>query len=278
MLHVINPLKYQIDLAIIMSHPMIIAFMILAAVLISASIHDIRTREVPDIHWIMLCAAGIVTMMITLPGGHITVERMMICAGSVMIAADILHDREWPPHLDAFFYLALAVMFIMPLMTAADDPMVMYSMAISVCYILFLTLFFTGTIKGGADVKCLISMSLMFPVYPALLNFSMVATSPLVSAVISFPVAVLFHAAVLSLLLTIPMAVRNIIRGDTGSPRMFTGYRMSAEDAAGAHVWPIDAAPDSDGKVWVTPKIPFIVPITVAVFFVTFVGNVMFLV
>jgi prepilin signal peptidase PulO-like enzyme (type II secretory pathway) len=53
---------------------------------------------------------------------------------------------------------------------------------------------------------------------------------------------------------------------------------MNADDVSSAHVWPTGDTPDSDGRIWVTPKIPFIVPITAAALFVTFIGNIMFLI
>jgi preflagellin peptidase FlaK len=216
-------------------------------------------------------------MLASMLHDHLTAERMMICIGSVMIALDILHDRKWPSYFNVIFYLALVSMFAVPLIYASDDPMIVSAMAIPVCYILFLALFFTGTIKGGADVKCLISMSVLFPVYPAMfISATNIPMSPM-SVIMSFPVAVLFHAAVLSVLIVIPMAARNIIRGDTEFPRMFTGYRMNADDVSSAHVWPMEDIPDRrDGRIWVTPKIPFIVPMTVAVMFIAFTGGVMF--
>jgi preflagellin peptidase FlaK len=150
-------------------------------------------------------------------------------------------------------------------------------MTIPVCYVLFVILFLTGTIKGGADVKCLMSIAIMFPVYP-LFGDPLIAVPLMISKIISFPIAVLFHAAVLSMLLVIPMAARNIMRGDTKFPKLFTGYRMDATKAQNSHVWTMDENEVADdGRIWVTPKIPFIVPITAAAIFLVFAGNVLFL-
>jgi prepilin signal peptidase PulO-like enzyme (type II secretory pathway) len=53
---------------------------------------------------------------------------------------------------------------------------------------------------------------------------------------------------------------------------------MDASRVSDSHVWPMrDEVAADDGKIWVTPKIPFIVPITFAVFFVALFGNVLFL-
>ncbi|MDR0198163.1 MAG: hypothetical protein LBI08_00265 [Methanomassiliicoccaceae archaeon] len=254
--------------------PGMICFVVAAAALVSASVHDVRTREVPDIHWAVIGVTGMALMIIGISDG-VTAERLMICAGSAMILCDILCEREWPPHMNAIFYATAAMMFAIPLMTSFDDPFVTCSAAIPVCYVIFLALFFGGVIKGGADVKCLISLAIMFPSYPAFGTF--IARSA-VSAVFPFPLAVLLHASVISVLAMIPLIARNIMRGDTRMPNMFVGHRMDADRVGSSHVWPMCENADGDGKIWVTPKIPFIVPITAAVLFVTFVGNIMFLI
>ncbi|MDR0778559.1 MAG: hypothetical protein LBE48_03875 [Methanomassiliicoccaceae archaeon] len=263
-----------------MIDPTVITFIVLLTVLASASVQDLKKREVSDTHWIILCAFSVIMMIITMPDHFFTAERMMICAGSAMIAFDILYDREWSLRLNIIFYAALAAMFVIPMITASDDSFIISSMTIPVCYVLFLLLFLTGAIKGGADVKCMISIAIIFPSYPLLFGHPLIEVpGTMISAVFSFPIAVLFLAAVLSILLMVPIAVRNIIRNDTEFPRMFTGYRMDPKDAANSHVWPMDMGTAADGeKIWVTPKIPFIVPITIAVIFIAFIGNVLFMI
>jgi prepilin signal peptidase PulO-like enzyme (type II secretory pathway) len=76
---------------------------------------------------------------------------------------------------------------------------------------------------------------------------------------------------------------------------MLLGYRIDAGEAEELYVWPMaekkkkgappdtgaDAAPapeNGDGKIWVTPKIPFILPITAAVIITAVIGNVIFLI
>jgi preflagellin peptidase FlaK len=258
---------------------------VLTAVLISASVHDLRSREVPDIHWVAVCATGLLILLSVMSDGPITVQRIMIFIAAAMVVIDILHDRECSLYIDVMFYAALAVMFIIPMATAHDDSFIRYASAIPVCYVLFLTLFFTGVIKGGADVKCLISVSMIFPVYPVICGLPMIGVPPgIISNIISFPLTVLLYASLFSVFAVIPIAIRNVIRGDTELPNMFLGYRMDAADAEKAHVWPMDgvgthrSSDDSGEMIWVTPKVPFIVPITAAVLFAAVAGNVLFLI
>jgi preflagellin peptidase FlaK len=253
----------------------LISIIAVTAVLVSASIQDLRTREVSDIHWLIVGIMGISVIIFT-AGDDVTVGRIMICAGCAMILFDILHDREWRMNAEIAFYAITASMFIVPLIFFRGDAFVTDMMTIPVCYVIFVLLFYSGAIKGGADVKCLITLALLFPVYPMFFGYPLIEPLPMIQNVISFPLAVLFHAALMSVMPMIPLILRNIIRKDTKLPNMLTGYRMSAEDADKAHVWVTSDV--TDGKVWVTPKIPFIIPITVAVLFVAFVGNILFLI
>jgi len=256
------------------------AFAVMTAILISASVHDIRSREVPDIHWVAVCAVGLVMMIIAM-ADNVTAQRVMIFIGSVLIVTDILLDAERPPKSDVIAYAAIAAMFIIPAVTSADDSFVLHSMPIPICYVVFAAMFFTGIIKGGADVKCLISLAVIFPVYPAMYGYPMTeAATDLVAVIISFPLTVLLYASLISVLAAIPIMIRNVRRGDKKVPNMFLGYRMDADAAGKAHVWPMDAdaMPDGEGKIWVTPKIPFIVPITASVIITVVVGNVLFLI
>ncbi|MDR2865853.1 MAG: hypothetical protein LBV13_00385 [Methanomassiliicoccaceae archaeon] len=251
---------------------------VLTAVLISASVHDLRSREVPDVHWMVAGAAGILMMCASMFDGGVTIWRMMIVAGSAMIVADILYDRERSVRIIVMTYALMAAMFIIPLAVSYDDTFVKHSLAVPLCFILFVMMFHTGVIKGGADVKCLITVAVLFPMYPVMYGYPMIdAPSSIISDIISFPIAVLFHAALFSMTAVIPMAIRNIRRGDIQFPRMLSCYRMNAADVKNAHVWPAeDVNGSTDGRIWVTPKIPFIIPITVAVIFVMFIGNILF--
>ena len=252
------------------------------AVLISASFHDIRTREVPDIHWIIMGITGIAMMCAAALDGGLSVQRMMTIAGSVMILFDILYAKDRTLRSALLFYTVMASLFIIPLITASDDDLVITFMTVPICFLLFAAMYHTGTVKGGADVKCLITMAMVFPSYPVLSVFTVTdVPHPVLAVVFSFPVAVLFHAALLSLLAIIPIAAMNIRRGDTSFPRMLYCLKMNAADTENAHVWVSDdnddCDPCGDGRIWVTPKIPFIVPITLAALIVMVFGNLLFL-
>jgi len=259
----------------------LIAFAVLMATLVSASVQDGRSREVSDAHWLVICIIGVAVMLIAV-SEHVTPERIMVCIGAAMIAANILHDREWPAYREILFNAATLIMFIIPAVMAYDDPFVRDSLAIPLSYVIFLVMFFTGAIKGGADAKCLISVAILFPVYPIMFGYPLIGVPGYpVTLIMSFPLAVLLHASLFSISAMLFVIVRNLIRGDTKMPNMLIGYRMDRSDADHSHVWPMTDCHGSDAadeKIWVTPKIPFIIPITAAVIFVTFIGNIIFLI
>ncbi|MCL2607008.1 MAG: hypothetical protein FWD92_00390 [Methanomassiliicoccaceae archaeon] len=254
-------------------------FAIMTASMISASIQDVRSREVSDAHWALICGAGMMIMIIRMFDGNVSMERMMMCAGTAMIIADILYDRKFPLHLDVLFYITIAMMFIIPVAVSSDDVFVKTSALIPVCYIMFAAMFHTGVIKGGADVKCLISAAIVFPVYPEMFVYPIIDTPSVMSLLMPFPVAMLFLASLFSVSAMVFVFVRNIIRGDTEFPNMFLGYTMDSGDTCNAHVWIMDSAHDTDlnERIWVTPKIPFIVPLTAALLFIVLAGNPVFL-
>jgi len=221
----------------------------------------------------------------------LTVQRLMVLVGSCLIVFDILYDKERSQLIDILFYGSIAVLFAVPMATAMSDNFVVITLAIPICYLLFVVLFFSGVLAGGADVKCLISLAIIFPMYPVIYGIPLISVpaASIITSIISFPLAVLLYASLFSVLLMMPLMIMNIRRGDTEFPNMLFGYRVDAKEAEELYVWPMAVKKNKsknsetsnetqdDGKIWVTPKIPFIIPITAAVIFTAVIGNIAFL-
>ena len=110
--------------------------------------------------------------------------------------------------------------------------------------------------------------------------------------------SVFFLAAVLTILMAVPYLIINLVRGDREFPFMLAGYRMDIGRVENAHVWPMEDVSDGEtvhlisgfedpevlnrlrasgkDRVWVTPIIPFLVPITVSFAIIVFLGNPLF--
>ena len=268
---------------------------ITVAVMLSACYFDWRYREVPDIHWWVLGLSGIVLTAVSLTDG-MRLEWTMMLLGSVMILFFILFDIEVSRTVSVLYVIAMAVLFIYPAVTAFDDQTVRCFLVIPVCFVIFYLMFMLGVLRGGADAKCLMVMAMMFQTYPEISPFPLIPDPSFqIQTVFSFPIAVLFHAALFSFAWLFWTVIRKIYRRDDPVEMYsLSWYRMSIEEARRSHVWPKQDAVDGmivnvrgipqDGAldrleaagakdVWVTPIIPFMVPILAAVIFILTVGS-----
>lgn len=152
---------------------------------------------------------------------------------------------------------------------------------------------------GGADAKALIAIAILFPYYPQIDVFNLSLPVFYTSRSIIFGLAVFGNALALNLVLPIGLFVYNMLtvpaRERWSSPvSIFTGYMADVEGIKGKYVRLIHRYSEEDGqlkkkrafggtevddatyqnllkwksegkvgdKVWVTPKIPFLIPIT----------------
>ncbi|MDR1690682.1 MAG: hypothetical protein LBR42_02405 [Candidatus Methanoplasma sp.] len=269
------------------------------AVLISASISDWKRREVSDRHWMVLGTIGLASLIIY--SVHTTGfrwEYICLAAGVSMILLDILSGREFNPLV---FYAVMALLFIVPLYPNMSEDVMRAWASIPLCYLIYVCMYILRIIRGGADVKCLIVLSISFPIYPQLFGLPLIDIPGYAINQYVFSISVLLVAS----LFTIPIIVYFVLKNAKAgvyTKRMFSGYRMDISDAERSDVWPlediIDAKltrikiPDDEkipeiyarlrnegcGTVWVTPMIPFIIMITIAVVVVTLVGSPLFLI
>ncbi|MCD1293688.1 peptidase [Methanocella sp. CWC-04] len=229
----------------------IIRIIICTAILSYSCVTDWRSRRAPNQLWYVLGGAGIVLGFI----------------------------EFWVRSFDYYFliYLAIGVIFI---------------------YVLVYVIFRVGGF-GGADAKSLIAIAILFPLYPEVLISGTIL--PLSTGVRSpiFSLAVLGNAVVLTLIVPITVFIRNLFT--VSFPELksnplgaFTGYMMKIEDIKGKHVRLMHQYEENDGnverrvkfsgseadeklfnklmkwnkegkigdKVWITPKLPFLIPIT----------------
>ncbi len=159
-------------------------------------------------------------------------------------------------------------------------------------------------IKGGADAKALIALAILFPTYPFIGSFPMIALpTDLWRYMFPFALLIMFNAAILVIVVPAVMFFYNLAKRDLKFPAMLFGYRMGVEEAKHRFVWPMEYFEDgvkrmtlfprdsehSDaqldgltaagvGEIWVTPKIPFLIPIAASLILSTIVGNLLLLI
>jgi preflagellin peptidase FlaK len=167
--------------------------------------------------------------------------------------------------------------------------------------------YFVGLLHGGADAKAFMSLAILFPIYPVINGMPLLQASgfDLEDAQIAFPFAflVLMWAA-LAQVLTVPLAMlaKNLAKGDRGFPEMFLGYKMDIANVPKKFVWPMEQVRDGEvvmvvfpkrgenvkvelaklrekglTRIWVTPKVPFMIPMLIGLVLALVIGNFIFL-
>ena len=210
----------------------IIRFITGFSILFYASYTDIKTRMAPNILWIIMGSIG-----------------------TVLIFVQFL--------LNGFGEQVLYLIFI-PIM-------------IGLVYLFFqLRLIF-----GGADAKALMTIAILTPFQP----FQILSSYPLHPSFMPFSWIIFSNSIILFLLIPLSLFILNMIKGNIRFPHCFLGYKVTIEKAKKTFVWPLErfengmlkfsyvpASFDPSDQIeqfekkgykelWVTPKIPFMIPL-----------------
>jgi preflagellin peptidase FlaK len=170
-------------------------------------------------------------------------------------------------------------------------------------------LFQIGTF-GGADAKALILLSIILPAYPAFQAYGF--TFPLNKSLINlFAFGIFGNAVLLTIIVPVGLAVYNLIKMGLHIDNplyIFIGYKTKISQIANKHIRLIQDFEEVNGEVkfsykrggteideivikklkklsekglikdeiWVTPKLPFMIPITIGFFVAIFYGDLIF--
>ncbi len=152
---------------------------------------------------------------------------------------------------------------------------------------LFYGMWYVGSF-GGADAKGLMVMAWLWPGTPDLLSAQTVPAMDM-----------LVNAALVAVAMPVAFVLINVVRGNVHVPAMFLGTRIPRATAERRHVWPMQQISNGELRfrylhrptddlqtvygrlrvagiehVWVTPKIPFMVPLTFGAIAAATLGNV----
>jgi len=276
--------------------------------LLLASWSDWNTRTASDSHWLMLGTIGFVLLGVEIFMDGVSPLYYLFLIPLGIIFYDIFWDR---PGIfeDGMYDLAVGAYAIAMIVLVAlalllwTEAYFWRLMTIPILIIIFTILYYLDLIKGGADAKALIALAVLFPTYPVIDGFPLIRI-PMESLQYLFPFAflVLFNAALFMIIFPVIFFLINLARGDRRLPAMFFGYRMDLEKAERSFVWILDRVENGGvevrlfpseadqqrekadllrergvDRVWVTPKIPFLIPLAVSVLFSALVGNPFFL-
>ena len=267
-------------------------------VMVSAARADWKQREIPDRHWAGLGLGGVLLFLLyACAAGGFRWEYLAGAMIAVLCLAAVLVDSNAVGGTAAVLILALLALL---LLDGRRDACFWAYLAIPVLTVVYVTFYLTGLVRGGGDAKCLIALTLVFPLYPAFGPLPLLTAPALVEGIFVFSLSVLFTAALGTVLFCLANGWRNRNAPESWFRRL-TGRRLPLEEAERAFVWPVedvrngqivpvgacgdDELPDVNQRlraagaetVYVTPMIPFVVPLAIAVPFVALVGSPLFL-
>ena len=277
-----------------------------AAVLVRASHLDLRTRRVPNAYWVVLSLAGIGVM-----GAHLVVddaplEYLLVLVPIFAVLSDVFWDHEGESALargaPLMKYSVAVTSVVLLLFLWYDDTYFQHLIAVPILMLAIIVMYMFDVIRGGADAKALIALSIMFPFYPVISSLPVLSIgTDAVQVLFPFAFSVLINAAILVVFLPVLFLLRNVAKRDVRFPQMALGYRMEIDRAGRSFVWLMETVDngslvyrsrpkrheDMKGeldklrahgleRVWVTPKIPFIIPISASFLFTVVVGNLLF--
>ncbi|MFW3145734.1 MAG: hypothetical protein ACMUIE_02855 [Thermoplasmatota archaeon] len=289
-------------------------FLAVLAVLIGASVMDLRYRRIPDRFWFLMLAGGgpMLVWEMAVKGGldePATFLSLLLPIGGFLF---IIYGYPEPSKAlkgsreDILFFLIYTgsiaggiLAFLLGDRTIVAD--VGITMIFIIIYFLMYTVPLAGArlLHGGADAKCMVALAVLFPWYIGGLPlqfgpyFSTLQDIPAIGRIFPVHLSILFNAAVVTaVLVMIYIPVRNIMNGEF-SLSSFTTYRMDIDKVEKAHVWLVfnvkgkSEKRDPTGKlvaalkrkgarkVKVSPKLPFIVFLGIGTVVQYIVGNLM---
>ena len=273
-------------------------------ILIFASYTDWRTRMASDLNWIILGCSGMVLLGIEMLTLDVQWQYYLFLLPIAVLFLDLFWERrgvlENGPNLPVLaLYSLLVVSLVYLYMTLGNDRLFWQYMTVPIMFVLLILMYQFDVIKGGADAKALIALSLVFPSYPIFWQFPVFAIpDPLITIAFPFSLVILFNAALLSLIVPLGLMFLNLSRRDVKLPAMFFGYKVAIQDVKRKFVWPMQRVEEGlvrfryfpkeyedfdqvleqlanagEKSIWVTPKMPFLLFITASVLLSAVVGN-----
>jgi preflagellin peptidase FlaK len=171
----------------------------------------------------------------------------------------------------------------------------LYLLFIPIIIFIMYVFFQLRLLFGGADAKAMMAIAILVPLTPSIYSF------PLFPSILPCSWVIFSNAVVLFLALPLSLLVYNLMKRHTGFPYLLLGYKMDLDKARKKFVWPLERVVDGKIKfssmptsidpteqfdaleklgkkmIWVTPKIPFMIPLLAGFICAFFIGDLLFM-
>ncbi len=276
-----------------------------------ASLMDWRTRRVGDIVWAIMGTGGVFLFALETNDLGGSGWSYLVLLPFATIFLDTLWERgrgTGQRTLTGVLYAVAGVTIIVLILTfpglkSADQTMVRRGFGALFILLLAHLFYYLGLMRGGADAKAFMAIGILVPGYPSLDLFPLIPLTPEVVPAFElffpFALSTLMNSALLLLTLPVYFLARNAIKGDFRWPQAFLGFKTSV-DALPPFVWALQEAQE-DGvryyvvprrdaedvdlerlrsmgieRIWVSPQIPFMIPMTAGYLLTFLAGNLLF--
>jgi archaeal preflagellin peptidase FlaK len=208
-----------------------------------ASYTDIKTRRAANLLWVIMAIIGAILLVVQYMGGGFTNIWYLV-----------------------FIPIMIALMYVF---------------------------FQMRLLFGGADAKALMALAILVPIQPVMGDL------PIWLSFMPGSWIIFANATILFLFIPLSLLLYNIVKRNLTFPHCLLGYVMSVEKAKQTFVWPLEKIKDGKRKlmympknfdvdeelqefeklgitkIWVTPKIPFMIPLLVGFLVSFFLGDIL---
>ena len=186
-----------------------------------------------------------------------------------------------------------AILLAIQYFTAGFDN-IFYLAFVPIMIAFMYVLFRLRLIFGGADAKAIMALAILVPLEPAILEFPLWKES-----IMPFSWIIFSNAVILFILIPLSLLIFNTIKRNAEFPYCVLGYKMSIEKAKQSFVWPLEKIKNGKRKfsympkefdadeelkafedegikeIWVTPKVPFMIPLLAGFLVSFFLGDIL---